>query len=61
MNVKPIAEIIFDLVFEYKFSIRSYLKISELGINRVHVKCLLFVRNNEIYTPNDMAVYFIQR
>ena len=58
MNVKPIAEIIFDLVFEYKFSILNCLKVSELGINRVQVKCLLFVRNNEICTTNDMTVYF---
>ncbi|WP_435236801.1 MarR family winged helix-turn-helix transcriptional regulator [Psychromonas sp. PT13] len=58
MNTKPIAEIIFDLVLEYKFSIRSCLKANELGINGMHVKCLSFLRENDVCTPNDIAVYF---
>jgi len=58
MNNKPISEVIFDLVLEYKFAIRAYLKASELGINGMHVKCLSFIQNVEHCTPNDIAIYF---
>ena len=58
MNTKPISEVVFNLVLEYKFAIRAYLKASDLGVNGMHVKCLSFIQNVEHCTPNDIAVYF---
>lgn len=58
MNELSLSDPIFDVIHSYKMAMRRSLKAKELGLNRMHVKCLSFIHSSNDCTANDIVNHF---
>ncbi|CAM3115814.1 MarR family winged helix-turn-helix transcriptional regulator [Vibrio rarus] len=58
MNKNAIPETIFNIIQSYRHAMRTELQANQLGLNGMHVRCLIFIQQHHQCTANDIVHHF---